>query len=504
MKTVSHWIESARIPKFPQPDKNLTVDVVIIGGGITGVTTAYLFKKRGYRVSLLERERCGGVDTSYTTAHLTCVTDVRLKNLAKSFGKDRAKLVWDAGRAAIDQIFNNICAQEIDCNFAWASGYLHAPCGADRSDRKSFSNEAALARELGFDAEFLEKVPLFEVPGIKFPHQARFNPLKYLAGLLKAIPGDGSFVFEQAEVTRFADEPLSVTAANHNIRCEYLVIATHTPLMGNTGMVSATLFQTKLYLYTSYVIGAKVAKGSIPDALFWDTNEPYYYLRLDPQKDFDLAIFGGQDHKTGQRKRESAAFRELERELHRRLPHAKPQLRWSGQVIETNDGLPFIGETADRQFVATGFAGNGMTFGTLSAMMAVDAMERKKNPWSDLFSPNRKKLRGGTLEYLTENKDYPYYYLRDRLARAEGKNAKAVKRNEGKILNLDGKKVAAYRDEHGKLTLRSPVCTHMGCIVTWNDAEKTWDCPCHGSRFKPTGEVMSGPAESDLEKIKAE
>lgn len=174
---------------------------------------------------------------------------------------------------------------------------------------------------------------------------------------------------------------------------------------------------------------------------------------------------------------------------------------WSGQVIETPDGLPYLGETASQQFAATGFAGNGMTFGTLGAMMAVDAFQKRKNPWAELFHVRRKKIRGGTWDYLKENKDYPYYLLRDWLGGAEAKSLKAIKRIQGKILHLEGKKVAAYRDAQGEVSLCSPVCTHLKCIVGWNDAEKTWDCPGHGSRFAATGEVLAGPAEEPLEKL---
>ncbi|PYI81033.1 MAG: hypothetical protein DME26_20570 [Verrucomicrobia bacterium] len=191
----------------------------------------------------------------------------------------------------------------------------------------------------------------------------------------------------------------------------------------------------------------------------------------------------------------------MEKTLRRFFPSAKVDHRWSGQVVETNDRVPLIGETSSQQFAATGFGGNGMTFGTLGAMMAVDAFSKRKNPWNHLLSPRRKKLKGGTLAYLRENKDYPFYLVRDRLGRAESKSLRSISRNTGRILNLDGKKVAGYRDEKGNVSLCSPICTHLGCIVAWNDAEQTWDCPCHGSRFKPTGEVLSGPAERNLEKI---
>jgi Rieske Fe-S protein len=271
--------------------------------------------------------------------------------------------------------------------------------------------------------------------------------------------------------------------------------------MGLSGLVSATLRQTRLYSYSSYVLGATVPAGTVPDALYWDTSDPYFYLRLARRGPPDYVIFGGEDHKTGQ-EHGQAAYQRLQRALLQRLPMAHVQHRWSGQVVETNDGVPFIGEVAPQQFLATGFAGNGMTFGTLSAMMAADAFEGRSNPWSELFSPKRKKLKGGTWSYLKENADYPYYLLRSRLAGAERKSVAGLRRHQGAILNVDGKKVAAYRDGDGRLFLRSPVCTHLGCIVAWNRAEQTWDCPCHGSRFRPTGEVLTGPAEQPLEELK--
>jgi nitrite reductase/ring-hydroxylating ferredoxin subunit len=284
------------------------------------------------------------------------------------------------------------------------------------------------------------------------------------------------------------------------VRCRYLMIATHTPLMGKTGLLKATLFQSKLALYTSYVLGARLPSGTVPGGLYWDTSTPYYYLRVDRKHDRDYAIFGGEDCKTGQEGDPAALFRRLEERLTSLLPGAAVQQRWLGQVVETNDGLPFVGETAENQFVATGFCGNGFTLGTLSAMMVRDRFLKRRNPWFELFDVGRKQFHGGTWRYITENIDYPYYMLRDRLAKAEAESTDAIKFGEGMLVKVDGKKVAAYRDETGKLSLLSPVCTHLKCIVKWNPADKTWDCPCHGSRFKSTGEVFSGPAEEPLEK----
>lgn len=503
MNTKPYWSDTETLPKFESLSHDAQVDVVIIGGGLTGITTAHLLKEAGAKVALLERDRCGAADTGHTTAHLTYVTDERLHRLVKLFGREGAKAFWEAGASAIDEISGIVRRNKIDCDFKWLPGYLHGKLEGenDPSERKSLEEDAELAAELGFDAEFVESVPYACRPGVRFQHQARFHPLKYLAPLVSEIQGDGSFVFEKTEASEIETDPLTIHANNYKIRCNYLVIATHNPLMGKSSIVSATLFQTKLALYTSYVIGAKLPAGTVPEALFWDTNDPYYYLRADRHEGSEYCIFGGEDVKTGQEEDAKMVFARLEEKLRRVLPGAVVEHRWLGQVVETNDGLPFIGENTSQQFVATGFGGNGFTLGTLSAMMVRDKYVGRKNPWVELFDVHRKKLHGGTWRYVKENLDYPYYMLRDRLAGAEGDSVEDLQMGEGKILKLEGKKVAAYRDEVGKVHRLSPVCTHLKCIVRWNNADKTWDCPCHGSRFKPTGEVFSGPAETPLEKL---
>jgi Rieske Fe-S protein len=319
--------------------------------------------------------------------------------------------------------------------------------------------------------------------------------------LAEIVNGDGSFVFEETTCDGVVDDPLSIKAGGHTIGCEYIVLATHTPLLGKTNIASATLLQTKLYLYTSYAVGGRVPSGIVPEALFWDTADPYQYIRVDRHDDYDYVILGGADHKTGQVTDTGACFRTVEDAARRLLPSIEITHRWSGQVVETNDGLPFIGESSAKQFAATGYSGNGMTFGTLAGMMARDAALGLKNPWQELFDLGRTKVKGGAWDYLKENVDYPYYMIRDRFAGAEGKSLRVLKRGEGKILSLDGKHVAAWRDELGHVTMLSPTCTHMGCTVGWNAAERTWDCPCHGSRFTATGAVLSGPAESPLEPL---
>jgi Rieske Fe-S protein len=298
------------------------------------------------------------------------------------------------------------------------------------------------------------------------------------------------------------DNPLRVKAGGYTVSCDYVVLATHTPLMGKTDLARATVLQSKLALYTSYAIGGRFRAGEVPHGLYWDTTDPYHYLRVEPQGDFDYFIFGGADHKTGQVADTRACYAGLERTLLRFFPEAQLSDRWSGQVIETNDGLPFIGETSPRQFAATGFAGNGMTFGTLSAMMARDAVLGRDNPWKPLFDPGRTKIKGGTWDYVRENRDYLYYILRDGVASQHAKSLRSVKPGQGKVIEMNGQRVAAHRDARGVVTLRSAICTHMGCDVHRNQAEGTWDCPCHGSRFKTDGSVIAGPAEWPLDEIK--
>jgi glycine/D-amino acid oxidase-like deaminating enzyme/nitrite reductase/ring-hydroxylating ferredoxin subunit len=502
--TLPYWADSASLPLFPKLDRDLTVDVVVIGGGIAGLTTAYLASAAGQSVAVIERDRCAMIDTGHTTAHVTMVTDTRLNELSRKFGKTHAQAVWDAGLAAIAEIDTIIREHDIACDFEWVSGYRHAPSGrADSEQTKAFQEEAQLAAELGFDAEAVGNVPFIGGPGVHFDNQARFHPRKYLAGVSAAIRENGGEIFEDTEAEEFRDQPRSVKANGHWIHAGEIVIATHNPLVGLAGMASATVFQTKLALYTSYAIAGRVRQGAVADGLFWDTADPYHYLRLEQHHDHDVVIFGGEDHKTGQVADTNACYRRLEETLTTMLPDIELTHRWSGQVIETTDGLPYIGKMADHQYAATGFAGNGMTFGTLAGIMMSDAIAGRPNPWADLFDPGRAAVRRGLWEYIKENADYPYYMMRGRFAGAEGKSLRAVKRGHGGVIERDGQKVAAYRAPDGELTMVSATCTHMGCIVGWNDAERTWDCPCHGSRFTPQGDVISGPAEKPLPDLDA-
>jgi len=299
--TTPIWADHVSIPRFPRLERTLEVDVVVVGGGLMGLTAAYLLSAEGKSVAVLERDRLGHVDTGHTSAHLTMVIDRRLTELASSMGRNHAQAVWDAGLAALARIETIVREEALSCDFAWVPGYLH-DAGPDRSsrpaERRQMEQEAALAGDLGFDASFVDEVPFAGGPGVRFEDQARFHPRKYLAGLARVLDSRGVRLFEHSAAEAFSEGPRSVKANGHTISCDWIVLATHTPLMGNTGTVRAAAFQTKLALYTSYVVAGRVKKETIPDALFWDTANPYHYLRLDRHRDHDVAIFGGSDHKS--------------------------------------------------------------------------------------------------------------------------------------------------------------------------------------------------------------
>ncbi len=343
----------------------------------------------------------------------------------------------------------------------------------------------------------MEVVPFVQQPGVRFGGQARLHPRRYLAGLAEAISLLGGRIYEDSDVREFHDDPRVVGANGAVVSCGDVVIATHTPLAGLGGSAGTALLQTRLAAYTTYAVAGHVAPGTVPDALWWDTADPYHYLRIDRRRDADVVILGGEDHKTGQQADPEACHRRLEQQLIGLCPDVQIAHRWSGQVIETPDGLPYIGRTAEHEYTATGYGGNGLTFGTLAGMMIADIIAGRGHTWAGLFEIDRAVPAAGVWSYVKENADYPYYLVRDRLSGA-AESVRDLAVGDGRVIERSGTKVAAFRDDAGRIVLRSAVCTHLGCVVRWNAAARTWDCPCHGSRFTPDGDVLAGPAVTPL------
>lgn len=499
----SYWSATSDMPRFPRLDGDRTVDVVVIGAGLTGITTAFALKEAGLTVALVERRRVGGVDTAATTAHLTAFADTRPSELVSRFGGDDARLVWEAGEAAIDHIEMRVTSLGIESRFARVPGFYHVPFDAaddarERAVRDVAEGAEALAK-IGVPHTRVDAAPVMGSAALRVERQARIHPLGYLASLVALVPGHGSLVCE-GDVARVDETPGVVLCGPHVLRAGHVVFATHNPMQGSQSLAAASLLQTNLALYTSYALRARLPEDPGVEGLFWDTNDPYRYVRLDraPDGGFE-AICGGEDHKTGQASSTLDHREALRAWVQTLLPGATIAEEWSGQVIEPADGLPMIGEVAEREYVATGYSGNGTTFGTIAALVVRDRILGHANRFADRFNVGRGRFVRQPVDYVRENIDYPYHLVKDWLKRnPSSEELEALAPGEGRLVEIEGTVMAASRSLDGRLSLCGSVCTHLGCRVGWNAAEHTWDCPCHGSRFDADGHVLAGPAERDL------
>lgn len=391
----SRWSATVQLPAYPALDRSLDVDVVVIGAGITGVTAAYLLKKAGSRVALLDQHRCGSGQTGRSTAHLTAVTDVPFMRLVERFGAEQTRALWEAGFAAVSRIRAEVRDARINCEFSWARGCLHAPLDQSGAQaRATLTQEAAIANALGIEATYVDQVPGLGRPGVFFDGQARVHPLRYIRVLLDQISGDGSHVFEHTAVDHLDTDSCTVHSGAFTISARYIVVATHVPLESAVG--SASDVRMALNVSTSYVVSGFAPRGALDEGIYWENREsPYEYLRVDRHGPQDLVIFGGVDHAGEEAAAATDHLARLERQLSQRVPGVRIDHRWSGTVVESADSRPYIGEIRPGVFVATGFGGNGMTYGTLAGMMAVDAAQGTPSPWNALFDPRRSTVLTG-------------------------------------------------------------------------------------------------------------
>jgi len=474
----------------------MQVDVCIVGAGIAGLTVAYLLAKAGKQVAVVDDGPVGGGMTQMTSGHLTHMLDDRYFELERLRGQNDARLAAESHTAAIDCIESLARDEKIDCDFARVDGYLFL---AEGDSAETLEKELAAAHRAGLgEVTRVERAPFGSFasgPCLRFPRQAQFHPLKYLAGLAKAVSGRGGRILTGAHADRIeGGAPAIVRCGEHVITADAIVVATNVPVNDRVAI------HTKQAPYMTYVIGARVPRGSVPAVLAWDTGDPYHYIRIAAHGDDDLLIVGGEDHKSGQAADTVERFERLEAWTRMRFSMVEDvPFRWGGQVMETVDYLAFSGRNPgdhDNVYVHTGDSGMGLTHGTIGGMLICDLILGRQNPWARLYDPSRKTVRAA-LEYTSENLNVARQYA-DWLTAGEVRSAEDVLPGTGAVLRRGLHKIAVYRDEGGAVHEHSAACPHLGCIVKWNRAERTWDCPCHGSRFDPLGKVLNGPANRDL------
>jgi glycine/D-amino acid oxidase-like deaminating enzyme/nitrite reductase/ring-hydroxylating ferredoxin subunit len=492
-QTTSLWEATSDAPRYEPLRGDLQVDVVIVGAGITGITAALLLAEKGKRVAVIEKETVAAGETGNTTAHITEAIDARYNYIRRHYSKEEAKLVADASRASMEKIAELVQRFNIDCRFRRVPGYLYTE---KRKYVAELKNEAAAAREAGLDAQYVNDVPLpFDTRGaVLWPNQAQFHPREYLVALARHAAAAGARIYENTFATK-VDKGV-VETEHGTVTAEHVFMPTNVPVGGFTHV------HVKGAAYRTYAM-AFAENGAHPEGLFWDTADPYHYTRWQDTREGTFMIVGGEDHRTGEEEDTDSCFERLVSYTREYYGEHQERYRWSGQVIEPHGGLPLIGGSSTQVYLSTGYAGQGMTFGTVGAMLVSDLILGVATPWADVFDPMRNRPHMTTKEFITENLHFPAHLISDRLTTAdvEARSTDAVGAGEGKIIKVDGQKIAAFRDDSGKLHCLSPICTHMKCDVAWNAAERSWDCPCHGSRFTPTGDVLNGPAHEPLEKL---
>lgn len=495
----SVWMDVEVAPAARPLDRDTTVDVVVIGAGIAGLSTAYELSLRGRSVAVLDRGDIAGGMTARTTAHLAPVCDDGLSALLSMRGKILAQRFHHSQSEAVDRIEQIQRENDIDCDFRRLDGVLFP---ASEEDVSVLEEEAEAAAEIGVAVTRTTGIPFAggaETPCLRYPRQAAFHPLKYLRGLCGLIVDGGGALHPGSTVTEIAEtqQGVEVTlATGRRLRAGAAVVATNAPINDRLAI------HTKQAPYRTYAMAFALPGGLLADALYWDTLDPYHYVRINPGADGDVLIVGGEDHKTGAADDAPRRFEALESWMRERLPQLGAELtRWSGQVMDTLDYCGFIGRNPGNQriFVATGDSGQGMTHGVAASLLLPDLIMGRPNPYAEVYDPSRKPIKAATT-YIRENatvaKNFAEY-----VAPGERASAEELAPDQGAVVRSGLSKVAAYRDAQGTLHLRSAACTHTGCHLHWNSFEACWDCPCHGSHFAPDGSVLNGPAIADLARV---
>ena len=493
---LSFWISSTPSTGYPPATSGTQVDVAIIGGGILGITAAYLLKQEGLTVAVIEGDRIVRGVTGYTTAKITSSQHLIYTKLREKFGESGARLYGESNEAALSKMAELVETLGIDCDFERQDNYVYTETD---SEVGSVRDEAEFAASIGLPASFVTQGPLpYPIKGaVRFTNQAQFHPRKYLLGLAEQVVGDGSFIFEDTKVLDVDDgAPCRVETEHGDLTATDVIVATNMPFL-DRGLFFAKVHPMRSYCVAGYVDDSSAA----PEGMHISVESPTRSIRLIRDRGRDLLMVGGEGHKVGQEEDTEACYKRLESDARRRFGLANIDYRWSTQDTVSVDSVPYIGRltrTSEHIFTGTGFRKWGMTNGTLAATLLTDRIVGRHNPYAAFYDSKRLDISQSAKEFVKENVNVAQHWVGDRID-TPGDPLEQVPPGEGTVIRRGPKPVAVYKDESGQLKALSAVCTHLACIVHFNTAEKSWDCPCHGSRFDLDGSVLQGPATKPLE-----
>ena len=494
--TTSYWKDSTELPTFPELEKDIHVDVCIVGGGITGITSAYLLANEGLKVAILEADRLLNGTTAHTTAKITAQHDLIYDELITNLGKSKAKLYYEANSEALRFIKNTADKLQIDCEFSDQDAYMYAT--TDEYANK-IEKEIKAYEKLGIDGGAVSNFPLdIEVKNaIIMRNQAQFHPLKFLSHLVEKVQEKGGLLYENttAVTIETGKQSTAVTDKDFRVTANHVLVCSHFPFYEGLG-----LYSTRMYADRSYILAAK-PKKAFPGGIYISADKPTRSIRSVTIDGEEMLLLVGESHKTGQGEDTMKHYKALEEFGRQVFGLEAIPYRWSAQDLTTLDKVPYIGEITSGQpniLIATGYRKWGMSNGTAAALLLKDMVVGRKNAFQRLYTPSRFYATPSIKNFLVQNADVAGHLIKGKL-QLSNIDPDTLEKDEGAVISIDGERKGAYRDEEGELHIVDTTCTHVGCEVEWNSGDRSWDCPCHGSRFSYTGDVIEGPAEKPLQ-----